>query len=335
MKSKDLSLTEKLHITSGVQSVPVRSCLYGPSGVGKSTLAKDTPNPLFLDFEKGSHHLEVDRIEPDDWEQVLQILNSLRDEEHKYQTLVIDTADWAEKLLINWVCEKHHKDSIEDFGYGKGWTVLAENFSKFLVMLDALRARGMHVLFVAHSQIRKFEQPDQSGSYDRYELKLSKHCAPLLKEWCDMLLFCSYETKVVELDGKKKAVGGRERVLYTCHTAAWDAKNRHGFLEKLPFTFASIVSAFKTTTSKTKKAHPSTPVTSKADAGSILAQQLENIQTLWKQLDYSQAEMTKLFQWLDAESFNGAENWNDLTQEQAARAIEFLGKKLSEKGGSA
>ena len=333
MNSKSQSITDALSITRGVQAVPMRGCLYGPSGVGKSTFAKEAPNPLFLDFEKGSHHLEVDRIEPCDWDHVQTILKSLRNDKHEYQTLIIDTADWAEKLLSAWVCQKHNKDSIEDFGYGKGWTILGEYFSEFLSMLDGLRTRGMHVLFVAHSQIRKFEQPDQSGSYDRYELKLSKQCAPLLKEWCDMLLFCSYETKVVELDGKKKAVGGRERVLYTCHTAAWDAKNRHGFSEKLPFAFSSIASAFKKAAAKTEKAQSPAPVAPKADTGSILTQQLENIQTLWKQLSYGQNEMTKLFQWLEAESLEGAENWSDLNQEQASRAIGFLSKKASGKGG--
>ena len=60
-----------------------------------------------------------------------------------------------------------------------------------------------------------------------------------------MLLFANYFTKVAENDsGKKRGVGGRERKLYTTHTAAWDAKNRHGFDEMLNFEFASIASAF-------------------------------------------------------------------------------------------
>lgn len=39
--------------------------------------------------------------------------------------------------------------------------------------------------------------------------------------------------------------------------------------------------------------------------------------------------MTKLFQWLEAETFEGAESWNDLTMDQAARAIGFLSKKTT------
>ena len=59
------------------------------------------------------------------------------------------------------------------------------------------------------------------------------------------LLFANYFTKVAENDsGRKRGVGGRERKLYTTHTAAWDAKNRHGFDEMLNFEFASIAPAF-------------------------------------------------------------------------------------------
>lgn len=336
MNSKDRPLTDALGIKSGVLDVPNRACVYGSSGVGKSTLASHSSKPLFLDFEKGSQLLNVDRIEPKDWDHVQQILNSLARDSHDYQTLVIDTADWAEKLLISWVCQKHNKDSIEDFGYGKGWTILGEYFSEFLAKLDTLRDCGMNILFVAHSHIRKFEQPDQTGSYDRYELKLSKQCSPLLKEWCDMLLFATYETKVVELDGKKKAVGGRERVLYTNHTAAWDAKNRHGLKDKLPFDFESIAASFKAgKPSKTKAAPTKVQApSSQPDPAGVQPQQLENIQRLWTRLGYGQSEMTKLFKWLEAEALEGVENWSDLTQEQAARAIGFLSKKASEQGGS-
>ncbi len=71
---------------------------------------------------------------------------------YDFHTFVIDTADWLEKLLIEHVCQRNNKTSIEDFGYGKGYIVLAEEFTKFLASLDPLLARGMHVLLLAHCQ---------------------------------------------------------------------------------------------------------------------------------------------------------------------------------------
>ena len=57
--------------------------------------------------------------------------------------------------------------------------------------------------------MRKFEQPDELGAYDRWELKLGKktssQISPLVKEWADMVLFANYKTYAVAVDkdGKK------------------------------------------------------------------------------------------------------------------------------------
>jgi hypothetical protein len=111
--------------------------------------------------------------------------------------------------------------------------------------LNALLDRGMHVVFLAHATVRKFEAPDQAGSYDRFELKLSKQVAPLLKEWADLVLFANYVTRTAEKEnGKLRGVGGKERVLHASHSAAFDAKNRHGLPEKLPFTIEALAPVF-------------------------------------------------------------------------------------------
>ena len=255
-----------LTLLQGRISRPQKAVIYGPEGIGKSTLASQFPSPVFLDTEGGSHHLDIPRLPaPKTWEDVTGAISALASETHEFGTLVIDTADWLEKLLVEHICQRANKTSVEDFGYGKGYIILAEEFTKFLASLNPLLARGMHILLLAHCRIAKFEQPEAAGAYDRYELKLTKQVAPLVKEWCDMLLFGNYFTRVAENDsGKKRGVGGRERVLYTNHTAAWDAKNRHGFEEKLPFAFGSIASAFGCE-SKAVAATPAAPEKSQAD----------------------------------------------------------------------
>ena len=238
--------TGSLTIQRGKITRPQKATIFGPEGVGKSTLASQMPEPVFIDTEGGTHHLDVARFpEIKTWDDVVAATTKLTSADHGFKTLVIDTADWLEKRLAEHVCRKASKDSIEDFGFGKGHVIVAEEFAKFLTSLDVLLKRGMHVVFLAHSTVKKFESPEQAGSYDRYELKLSKQVAPLLKEWSDLLLFANYVTKVAEGDtGKRRGVGGRERVLFTTHTAAYDSKNRHGLPEKLPFAFESIAPVF-------------------------------------------------------------------------------------------
>ena len=238
--------TSPLAIRRGRIARPQKVVIYGPEGVGKSTLAGQSPEPVFLDTEGGTHHLDVARIDAvATWEQITAAVGQLGKSDHPFRTLVIDTADWLEKRLAEHLCRKANKESIEDFGYGKGWVMLTEEFARFLNSLDALTAHGMHIVFLAHATVKKFEAPDQAGSYDRFELKLSKQVAPLLKEWADVVLFANYVTKVAEKDnGKMRGVGGKERVLFATHTAAYDAKNRHGLPDKLAFSIEALAPVF-------------------------------------------------------------------------------------------
>lgn len=235
-----------LPLSRGRINRPQKAVIYGPEGVGKSTFASLTPDPVFLDTEGGTHHLDITRLDAAaTWDEITASVAQLAKADHPFKTLVIDTADWLEKRMAEYVCRKTNKGSIEDFTYGKGWVLLAEEFARFLGSLDALLARGMNVVFLAHATVRKFEAPDQAGSYDRFELKLSKQTAPLLKEWADLVLFANYVTKVAEKDnGKVRGVGGKERALFATHTAAYDAKNRHGLPDKLPFAIDSLAPVF-------------------------------------------------------------------------------------------
>lgn len=234
----------KYAVTTGIQTAPVKTVLYGPEGIGKSTFASHFPDPVFIDTEGGTKRLNVKRLpKPTSWAMLLDEVAEVRKGSVPCGTLVIDTADWAERLCIQAVCAKAKVNGIEDFGYGKGYTYVKEEFGKLLDALEEVLQAGHNVVVLAHAAITKFEQPDAVGNYDRWSMKTSKQVAPLLREWCDMLLFANYKT-VVEKAGsspnaKNKASGGR-RVLYTTHHPCWDAKNRFGLLEEVPFEYASI-----------------------------------------------------------------------------------------------
>lgn len=237
-----------LNITRGKVNRAQKVVIYGSEGIGKTTLAAAFPDPVFIDTEGGTSHMDVRRIEtPPNWEALVATVNEVADTPNVCGSLILDTADWAEQLAVDSICTKYKKAGIEDFGYGKGYTYLAEEFSRLLAAFDRVIRSGVHVVITAHAKMRKFEQPDEMGAYDRWEMKLSKQVAPLLKEWCDMLLFCNYQTFVVHGDNpmeKSKAQGGK-RVIYTSHHPCWDAKNRHGLQECLPLDFEAISHIFK------------------------------------------------------------------------------------------
>lgn len=234
-----------MQITRGIQARAQKVVLYGPEGIGKTTLAAQCPGPVFIDTEGGSNNFDVARYPaPNCWQNLIQTVQYAMQHPANQQTLVIDTADWAEKLAVTAVCDRSGKTGIEDFGYGKGYTYLKEEFAKLLTYLDGVIDAGVHVVLTAHAALRKIEQPDEMGAYDHWELKLSKTVAPMVKEWADALLFCNYKTIVVQdSSGKGKAQGGR-RVIYTQHHPCWDAKNRHGLPPELPMEYAAIAPIF-------------------------------------------------------------------------------------------
>lgn len=247
-----------MNITSGVQARAQRVVIYGTEGIGKSTLAAQFPDPLFIDTEGSTSNMDVKRMDkPTSWTMLMNQIAFVKANPTVCKTLVIDTIDWAESLAIENVCSMHGKRGIEDFGYGNGYTYVREEMGRLLDKLQELVDIGINVVLTAHSQLRKFEQPDEDGAYDRYELKLGKktssQTAPVVKEWCDLLLFCNYKTMVMTSETKKKKATGGQRVMYTTHHPAWDAKNRHGLPDELPMDYAAIAHIFASSQEAPKK----------------------------------------------------------------------------------
>lgn len=236
-----------MQITRGKIPCAKKVVVYGPEGIGKSTFASRFPNPVFIDTEGSTKDMDVARLpRPSSWQMLLEEIDYVKNHPDEFKTLVIDTVDWAEQLCVDYICSKHEKSGIEDFGYGNGYVYTKEEFGRFLNRLEDVIEKGVNVVLTAHAQIRKFEQPDEMGAYDRYELKLGKktqsQTSPLVKEWSDMLLFAKYKTYSVAADdkGKKHKAQGGKRVMYTSHHPCWDAKNRYGLADELAFDYSEI-----------------------------------------------------------------------------------------------
>ena len=241
-----------MKITKGKRARAQKVVIYGTEGIGKSSLASQFPEPLFIDTEGSTDNMDVARLDkPTSWIMLNNQIAFIKANPTVCKTLVIDTIDWAESLCVDNLCAMHGKKGIEDFGYGNGYVYAKEEMGRFLNKLQDLIEIGINVVLTAHAQIRKFELPDEMGSYDKYELKLGKktssQTAPLVKEWADLLLFCNYKTYLISQEkSTKKKAQGNQRVMYTEHNPAWDAKNRHGLPSELPLDYNSIAHIFKT-----------------------------------------------------------------------------------------
>lgn len=235
-------------IKRGVTSAPMRVLLYGPEGVGKTTFGADAPAPIFLGTEDGFGLLDVARFPaPRAWREVLDALTVLERDAHEFRTLVLDSLDWLEPLVWAEVCRTNGKRDIEAFGYGKGYIAALDTWRVLFAGLDRLRrAKGMHVVLLAHAKVARFNNLEGSD-YDRFTLKIHEKAAGLAKEWCDAVLFANFAGILVAKDdngkSKGKAVGTPVRTLYTERRAAFEAKNRYALPPELPLSWADFEAA--------------------------------------------------------------------------------------------
>ena len=259
------------NITSGRLPGAKKIVIYGSEGIGKSTLASQFPDPVFIDTEDSTKDMDVKRRpKPSSWTMLLDEIRYVRDTPGICGTLVLDTADWAEQMEIDELLKQNQKNGIEDFGYGKGYTYSAERFGKMLNLMNEVAEKGINIVITAHAWLRKIELPEEMGAYDHWEMKTSKKVAPLIREWADAVLFLNYKVNVINVDnqgaakGKNKAQGGR-RVIHTTHAPFWDAKNRYGMPDELPLEYASIAPIFSA------QPQPAAPAPAPAPAPTVTA----------------------------------------------------------------
>ena len=231
---------------------PMKVLLYGTEGIGKTTFASNFPDPIFIDTERSTGYIDANKLpDPDSWEMLLNEVHFAAASKPG-KTLVIDTADWAEHLAKKFLLKTRGWKAIDSEGYGMKYVALENEIKKLLAELDKVIDAGMNVVLLAHTERKKQEAPEEMGSFDRHELKLERRDAALLKEWVDMVLFANYKITVVTDGSSKKATGG-ERVLYTTHHPAWDAKNRLGLPDSLPFDYEAIREPFEKATMPPKQ----------------------------------------------------------------------------------
>jgi hypothetical protein len=308
--------TPRMSLGSIVREIkprPDRILIVGTEGVGKTSFAAEAPSPIFICAEDGLPPVlgEVARFPtPESLTDVLDAIRTLIREEHPYRTFVVDTIDWLEPVIWRELCTRNNWTDIEAPGYGKGYVAAADEWRRLLAALDTLRDRkGMEVILLAHAAIRVFQNP-AGGDYSRYECKLNKNAAALVKEWTDVNLFAVHEEFVQVKNGKetRKGISTGRRVIHTERTAAWDAKNRYALPTELPLCYADYAEA-------RAACSPADPAELTKEAESLIAA-----------LELDKETTTKTEEWLGAQKARGTAS--------LARAVDRLRSKVAEKGAA-
>ncbi len=217
-----------------------RICLYGPGGIGKTTLATQLPKPVFFDLDESLGRLGIDVpvVNVASWQDMREALQS--DGWEGVGSIVIDTATKAEELAIAHTLENTMQDgkrfpSVEAYGYGKGYGYVFDTFLPLLADLDRHAREGRNVVLICHDCTNTVPNP-AGEDWLRYEPRLQapnsgKASIRLrVREWADHVLFIGYDV-AVDKDGKGQGVG--YRTLYRSELPHCMAKSRTGS-EPLP-----------------------------------------------------------------------------------------------------
>jgi hypothetical protein len=230
-------------IKKGVENRPPRMILLGSAKVGKSTVAGQAPNPIFLPIkgEEGIDALDVSKFPvAETYDDVKEAIRTLIEEEHDFQTLVIDSSSALEPLIWKRVCEEAKVDSIEKVGggYGKGYTEAVNKWQFLAAGLDAIREKGIATIIIGHISTGTFNDP-MTDSYTRYAWDINQKAASLMYRWADCILFANTKTYTKSEEGgfnKKevKATSSGTRYLYTQERPTHPGGGR-GVFGQLPY----------------------------------------------------------------------------------------------------
>lgn len=246
------------NIQTGKENKPPRIMIYGSEGVGKSTFGASAPNAIFVQTEDGLGEIDCRKFPlARNFGEVVAALTALRDEKHNFQTVVIDSVDWLERLIFDEVCKEYGVRNIEkaDGGFGRGYTHALTHWRKIINLLQELRdKRSMMIILVAHAKVERFEDPE-NAAYDRYTPRLHKHAAGLISEWVDAVFFANKKFRVTKenagFSGERAIAApigadGGTRIIRTVGGPACIAKNRFGLPSEIPLSWQAFVDAYTT-----------------------------------------------------------------------------------------
>lgn len=172
---------------------PKNFFIYGATMNGKSYLAGEFPNPLFLDTDGNASANPYPSIQLRNQrgkdgklrtsviDQLDQIMTELQTTDHMFETIVLDVIDDIVIMIEQYICDQNNVNSLGDIGYGKGYQAFNNIFQQLVIELKAL---PMNVIYVS----RINSHVEDNITYEEPSLK-EKH-VNVVNGNCDYMIQC-------------------------------------------------------------------------------------------------------------------------------------------------
>lgn len=237
---------------------PPMITLIGHKGTGKTSLAGLFPKAIIIRAEDGATVFESwdEEVQPallpplgkKPYSETIAIITELLTQEHDFKTLVIDSITALNLLFEKEICTKYDVTNVADAagGFHKGYLEVANWHMDVIRGCDALRKKGIAIVFLGHSIISKIKNsPDESSEYAVWGLDMYAKSANVYLNNCDAVYYLTKEKFITGAETNKKGQTtkfGRvtesgERILITNSdgkTGYIDAKDRYSIGNEIP-----------------------------------------------------------------------------------------------------
>lgn len=243
-----MSILDSIQITGALAP---RITIFGAPGIGKSTLASQFPDPLFIMTEQ-TGLVGVKAIQPPStfsefWKNIKDLL---KEEELPFKTIVVDSVSKLDNLVVNHILasELPRKDGSKATtlatacgGYGAGFQYASNLHKAVKAMFDEFQDRRITVVYIGHLATVKHKAPDMED-FDKYSIEMSgeKSKSPYIDD-VDLVCFCRLKSYVSDTDSGRTLVHStNERVIYTGVSDGHVSKNRFAMPNELPMKYDSL-----------------------------------------------------------------------------------------------
>jgi hypothetical protein len=172
--------------------------LYGREKIGKTTFFSTFPEALFFCTEPGAKGLEIFEFNSEgggvhNWDVFRCGVSLLEQNPNKFKTVIVDTADRAYDMCLDWCCNNlgidyPGTDASGEADYGKSWKEVRK---EFMLQIDKIIRTGRGLCFTSHVKEEEVK-PRYGTSYTHIYPSMGKQARQTIEALVDIIIYAEF-----------------------------------------------------------------------------------------------------------------------------------------------